>query len=84
MTTTLEKFNANAAFVAKQLDEVTNLRRTNQALRIEVLAAYERIEELKSSLAEMLSIYWGKGDGQEPLPACILRAEAALADEVVS
>ena len=70
--------------VAKQIEEVTNLRKSERNSRVELVAAYERIEELKSSLAEMLSIYWGKGDGQEPLPACILRAEAALADEVRS
>lgn len=50
----------------------------------ELQAAYERIEELKSSLAEMVGIYWGEGDGEEPPPACIQRAERALSDEVVA
>lgn len=50
----------------------------------ETRACYERIEELKVSLAEMVSIYWGEGDGIYPPPACIIRAELALAEEVLS
>jgi len=48
----------------------------------ELNAAHERIAELKSSLSEMLGIYWGDGDGEEPPPACIQRAHAALNEEV--
>lgn len=48
----------------------------------ELKAAHERIEELKASLSEMLGIYWGEGDGEEPLPACIQRAQAALDEGV--
>jgi hypothetical protein len=49
----------------------------------ELKAAYQRIDELKASLAEMVDIYWGEGDGQEPAPICIQRAEAALAEQVL-
>lgn len=52
--------------------------------RTELMAAYERIKELEASLAEMVGIYWGDGDGQEPPPACIQRAKAALSEEVRS
>jgi hypothetical protein len=48
----------------------------------ELNAAHERIAELKASLTEMLGIYWGEGDGEEPPPACIQRAQAALSEEV--
>lgn len=48
----------------------------------EIKAAYEHITELKISLAEMVLIYWGDGDGIEPAPSCIQRAQAALADEI--
>ena len=48
----------------------------------ELKAAYESIAELKASLAEMIGIYWGEGDGIEPAPMCIQRAWAALAEEV--
>lgn len=48
----------------------------------ELNAAHERIDELKASLAEMVAIYWGEGDGHEPPPACIQRAQAALSEEV--
>jgi hypothetical protein len=50
----------------------------------ELRAAHERIDELKGSLAEMVGIYWGDGDGFEPPPACIQRAQAALSEEVLS
>jgi len=33
---------------------------------------------LFNSLAEMLDAYWGDGDGQEPAPAFIIRAQEAL------
>lgn len=49
----------------------------------ELKAAYQKIDELKASLAEMVAIYWGDGDGHEPAPKCIQRAEAALADGVL-
>lgn len=52
--------------------------------RAELDAAYERIIELRASLSEMLGIYWGEGDGQYPEPSCIIRAQAALSDEVRS
>jgi len=47
----------------------------------ELNAAHERIAELKASLTEMLGIYWGEGDGEEPLPGCIQRAQAALNED---
>ena len=50
----------------------------------ELQAAYERIDELKASLAEMLGIYWGEGDGEEPPPACIQRAMSALSEDVAA
>lgn len=65
---TLGKFTEDCAAIGRQID----------ARAEELRAAYNRIDELKVSLAEMLSIYWGNGDGEEPLPACIQRAEAAL------
>jgi len=34
--------------------------------------------ELLASVNELLAIYWGDGDGQQPEPECILRARAAL------
>lgn len=36
-------------------------------------------DELAASLKEMIAVYWGEGDGEEPAPACIQRAKAALA-----
>lgn len=48
----------------------------------ELAAAYETITELKASLAEMVGIYWGEGDGIHPAPKCIQRAWAALEEEV--
>lgn len=48
----------------------------------ELRACHERIEELKASLAEMVGIYWGEGDGIHPAPQCIKRAWAALGEEV--
>lgn len=48
----------------------------------ELNAAHERIDQLKQSLAEMVGIYWGDGDGIHPAPACIVRAWAALGEEV--
>ena len=48
----------------------------------ELKACHERIDELKASLAEMVRIYWGEGDGIHPPPACIQRAQAALGEEV--
>ena len=48
----------------------------------ELKAAHERIDELKASLAEMVEIYWGEGDGHDAPPACIQRAQAALNEEV--
>jgi hypothetical protein len=48
----------------------------------ELKAAHERIDELKASLAEMVEIYWGEGDGHEPPPAYIQRAQSALSEEV--
>lgn len=50
----------------------------------ELNAAHQRIDELKSCLAEMLSIYWGDGDGIHPPPSCIQRAQAVLAETVQS
>jgi hypothetical protein len=35
---------------------------------------------LRASLQEMLDIYWGDGDGILPVPSCIRRAQAALAN----
>jgi hypothetical protein len=49
----------------------------------EIKAAHERIDELKASLAEMIGIYWGDGDGIDPPPSCIVRAQAALAEGVL-
>jgi hypothetical protein len=40
--------------------------------------AAERIKRLKASLAEMLGVYWGAGDGQEPPPVCIQTAQREL------
>jgi hypothetical protein len=65
---TLGKFTEDCASIGRQID----------ARSEELRAAYQRIDELKASLAEMLSIYWGAGDGYEPIPACIQRAETAL------
>lgn len=64
----LGKFTDDCAAIGRQID----------ARSEELRAAYHRIDEMKASLAEMLSIYWGAGDGQEPLPACIQRAQAAM------
>lgn len=50
----------------------------------ELKAAYDRVTELKGSLAEMVDIYWGEGDGFDPAPACIIRAQRALAEEVLA
>jgi hypothetical protein len=68
----LGKFNDDCEAIGRQIDARTE----------ELNAAHERIAELKSSLAEMLGIYWGEGDGEEPAPACIQRAQAALNEEV--
>lgn len=35
-------------------------------------------KELEACLAEMVEIYWGKGDGHEPPPVCIQKAQALL------
>lgn len=69
---TLGKFTDDCAAIGRHLD----------ARAEELKAAHGRIAELKFSLAEMLGIYWGEGDGEEPPPACIQRAQAALNDEV--
>jgi len=68
----LGKFDDDCAAIGRHLDARTE----------ELKAAHERIAELKFSLSEMLGIYWSDGDGQEPLPACIQRAHAALNEEV--
>lgn len=68
----LGKFNDDCAAIGRQIDARTE----------ELRAAHERIADLKTSLAEMLGIYWGDGDGEEPLPGCIERAQAALSEEV--
>lgn len=70
----LGRFNDDCAAIGRQIDARTE----------ELNAAHERIAELKFSLAEMLGIYWGDGDGEEPPPACIQRAQAALSEEVLS
>ena len=44
-----------------------------------IVKAVNSHDDLKSSLAEMVGIYWGDGDGHEPPPACIQRALAVLA-----
>lgn len=33
---------------------------------------------LRNSVRDLLLVYWGKGDGQTPPPACIQRAHRAL------
>lgn len=68
---TLGKFNDDCKAIGRQID----------ARAEELKAAHERIAELKFSLSEMLEIYWGDGDGEEPLPACIIRAQSALNEE---
>ena len=68
---TLGKFTDDCAAIGRHLDARTE----------ELKAAHERIAELQLSLSEMLGIYWGDGDGEEPLPACIQRAQAALNEE---
>lgn len=35
--------------------------------------------DLRAAVRELLEVYWGNGDGQEPEPGCIIRAKAALA-----
>jgi hypothetical protein len=50
--------------------------------RTELVAAYERISELKSVIAELVGTYWGSGDNIDPPPQCIQRAKAALSEEV--
>lgn len=40
-------------------------------------AAADVIDTLMASVQELLSVYWGDGDGREP-PACIARAQQAL------
>jgi hypothetical protein len=52
------------AFERAARDEINDLRKQN--------------EELKSSLSEMIDIYWNGGDGIDPAPACIQRARAAV------
>jgi hypothetical protein len=69
---TLGRFTENVAAISRSID----------AREEEIKAQYERIAELKASLAEMLGIYWGEGDGIEPAPQCIQRAWAALGEEV--
>lgn len=68
----LGKFTDDCAAIGRQMDARTE----------ELNAAHERIAELKFSLSEMLKIYWDEGDGEEPPPACIQRAQAALNEEV--
>ncbi len=34
---------------------------------------------LLTELRNMIAVYWGEGDGEEPLPDCIIRARAAIA-----
>lgn len=55
----------------------------NGTLEPRVVGDIERgavtMEAIRASLAEMLSVYWGAGDGQEPPPACIQNAQRALA-----
>lgn len=41
--------------------------------------AANRIDALRRSLAEMVGVYWGAGDGQEPPPVCIQTAQKELA-----
>ncbi len=41
--------------------------------------AATRIDDLTSSLAEMVEIYWGKDGDGGPLPACIKRAKSLIA-----
>ncbi len=41
--------------------------------------AATRLDDLKSSLAEMVDIYWGKDGDGGPLPACIERAKSLIA-----
>jgi len=48
------------------------------ATQADLAEAADQIEALCSSLKEMLAVYWGEGDGQEPVPGCIQRAQAAL------
>jgi hypothetical protein len=43
-----------------------------------IVKAVNSHDELKASLAEMVGIYWGDGDGIEPPPACIIRATKIL------
>ena len=35
-------------------------------------------DALYAALETMLAVYWGRGDGQEPEPDCIIAAKAAL------
>ena len=44
----------------------------------ELRACYARITELEASLQEMITVYWGDGDGYDPPPACIQRAQAVV------
>lgn len=34
--------------------------------------------DLRNSLKEMIAVYWGDGDGIQPPPACIVRAQTAV------
>lgn len=70
----LGKFTADVNAISRSID----------AKHEELRAAHERIDQLKTSLAEMVDVYWGEGDGIDPPPHCILRAQAALAEEVIS
>lgn len=49
-----------------------------QAVLIMAEAA-ERIKALKTTVAEMVKVYWGEGDGDPTPPACIQAAQKELA-----
>ena len=39
----------------------------------------DALGDLYAALEIMLAVYWGKGDGYEPDPGCIIATKAALA-----
>lgn len=46
--------------------------------RLDADPARVLVQELLTELRKMVEVYWGKGDGQEPPPTCIVSACAVI------
>ena len=60
-------------------------KRANASMSVGMIERERRIarvlrshDSLVAALKEMLEVYWGDGDGQEPAPAVIVKAKDAL------